>query len=87
MMKIKDKEEVYGMNADFYYIRMQIVYMKYCLKQCLQYNHEGFYREYISRSIALNNYVKSLNDLKLTKFVSKVEANILNKYINKLNER
>lgn len=78
------------MNADFYYIRMQIVYMKYCLKQCLQYNHEGFYREYISRSIALNNYVKSLNDLKLTKFVSKVEANILNKYINKMrgnNER
>ena len=87
MMKIKDKEEVCGMNADFYYIRMQIVYMKYCLKQCLQYNHDGFYREYISRSIALNNYVKSLNDLKLTKFVSKVEANILNKYINKLNER
>lgn len=78
------------MNADFYYIRMQIVYMKHCLKQCLQYNHEGFYREYISRSIALNNYVKSLNDLKLTKFVSKVEANILNKYINKMrgnNER
>lgn len=75
------------MNGDFYYIRMQIVYMKYCLKQCLQYNHEGFYREYISRSIALNNYVKSLNDLKLTKFVSKAEANILNKYINKLNER
>lgn len=52
MMKIKDKE-VCGMNADFYYIRMQIVYMKYCLKQCSQYNHEGFYREYISRSIAL----------------------------------
>ena len=72
------------MNADFYYIRMQIVYMKYCLKNCLEYNHEGFYREFLSRSIALNNYVKSLNDLKLTKFVSKVEANILNKYINKL---
>lgn len=65
MMKIKDKE-VCGMNADFYYIRMQIVYMKYCLKQCSQYNREGF------------------NDLKLKKFVSKVEANILNKYINKL---
>lgn len=75
------------MIGDFYYIRMQIVYMKYCLKQCLQYNHEGFYREYISRSIALNNYVNSLNDLKLKKFVSKVEANILNKYINKLNKR
>lgn len=75
------------MNADFYYIRMQIVYMKYCLKNCLEYNREGFYREFLSRSIALNNYVKSLNDLKLTKFVSKVEANILNKYINKLNER
>lgn len=75
------------MNADFYYIRMQIVYMKYCLKNCLEYNHEGFYREFLSHSIALNNYVKSLNDLKLTKFVSKVEANILNKYINKLNER
>lgn len=75
------------MNADFYYIRMQIVYMKYCLKNCLQYNHEAFYREFLSRSIALNNYVKSLNDLKLTKFVSKLEANILNKYINKLNER
>ena len=75
------------MIGDFYYIRMQIVYMKYCLKQCLQYNHEGFYREYISRSIAINNYVNSLNDLKLKKFVSKVEANILNKYINKLNKR
>lgn len=75
------------MNADFYYIMMQIVYMKYCLKNCLEYNHEGFYREFLSRGIALNNYVKSLNDLKLTKFVSKVEANILNKYINKLNER
>ena len=74
------------MNADFYYIRMQIVYMKYCLKNCLEYNHEGFYREFLSSGIALNNYVKSLNDLKLTKFVSKVEANILNKYINKLNE-
>ena len=57
------------------------------MKQCLQYNHEGFYREYISRSIAINNYVNSLNDLKLKKFVSKVEANILNKYINKLNKR
>lgn len=75
------------MNGDFYYIRMQIVYMKYCLKNCLEYNHECFYREFISCGIALNNYVKSLNDLKLTKFVSKVEANILNKYINKLNER
>ena len=75
------------MNADFYYIRMQIVYMKYCLKNCLEYDHEGFYREFLSRAIALNNYVKSLNDLKLTKFVSKIEANILNKYINKLNER
>lgn len=75
------------MNADFYYIRVQIVYMKYCLKNCLQYNHEGFYREFLSRTIALDNYVKSLNDLKLIKFVSKVEANILNKYINKLNER
>lgn len=75
------------MNADFYYIRMQIVYMKYCLKNCLQYNHEGFYREFLSRTIALDNYVKSLNNLKLIKFVSKVEANILNKYINKLNER
>lgn len=75
------------MNADFYYIRIQIVYMKYCLKNCLEYNHESFYREFLSRSTALNNYVKSLNDLKLTKFVSKVEANILNKYINKLNER
>jgi hypothetical protein len=75
------------MNGDFYYIRMQIVYMKYCLKNCLQYHHEGFYREFLSRDIALNNYVKSLNDLKLTKFVSKVEASILNKYINKLNER
>lgn len=75
------------MVGDFYYIRTQIVYMKYCLKQCLQYNHELFYREFLSRSIALNNYVKSLNDLKLTKFVSKVEANILNKYINKLKER
>jgi hypothetical protein len=75
------------MNADFYYIRMQIVYMKYCLKICLEYDHEGFYREFLSRTIALNNYVKSLNDLKLTKFVSKIEANILNKYINKLNER
>ena len=52
--------------------------MKYCLKQCLKCNSEGFYREFLSRSIALNNYVKSLNDLKLTKFVSKVEANILN---------
>ena len=72
------------MIGDFYFIRMQIVYMKYCLKQCLQYNREGFYREYISHSIALNNYVNSLNDLKLKKFVSKVEANILNKYINKL---
>jgi hypothetical protein len=81
------EREVYKMVGDFYYIRMQIVYMKYCLKQCLKYNHEGFYREFLSRSIALNNYVKSLNDLKLTKFVSKVEANILNKYINKLNER
>lgn len=75
------------MNADFYYIRVQIVYMKYCLKNCLQYNHEGFYREFLSRTIALDNYVKSLNDLKLIKLVSKVEANILNKYINKLNER
>lgn len=75
------------MVGDFYYIRIQIVYMKYCLKQCLKYNHGGFYREYLSRSIALNNYVESLNDLKLTKFVSKIEANILNKYINKLNER
>lgn len=75
------------MNADFYYIRMQIVYMKYCLKNCLEYNHEGFYREFLLSGIALNNYVKSLNDLKLTKFVSKVEANILNKYINKLKER
>lgn len=75
------------MIGDFYYIRMQIVYMKYCLKQCLQYNSEGFYREFLSRSIALNNYVNSLNDLKLTKFVSKVEANILNKYINKLHKR
>ena len=52
--------------------------MKYCLKQCLKCNSEGFYREFLSRSIALNNYVNSLNDLKLTKFVSKVEANILN---------
>ena len=75
------------MIGDFYYIRCQIVYMKYCLKQCLQYKHEGFYREFLSRSIALNNYVKSLNNLKTKKFVSKVEANILNKYINKLNER
>lgn len=75
------------MIGDFYYIRAQIVYMKYCLKQCLQYNHEGFYREFLSRSIALNNYINTLNNLELTKFVSKVEANILNKYINKLNER
>ena len=74
------------MVGDFYYIRVQIVYMKYCLKQCLQYNHQGFYLEYLSRSIALNKYVESCNDLNLKKFVSKVEANILNKYINKLNE-
>lgn len=61
------------MIGDFYYIRMQIVYMKYCLKQCLQYNHEGFYREYISRSIALNNYVNSLNDLKLKNLFQKLK--------------
>lgn len=75
------------MIGDFYFIRMQIVYMKYCLKQCLKYNSEGFYREFLSRSIALNNYINTLNDLEVTKFVSKVESNILNKYINKLNER
>ena len=75
------------MVGNFYYIRMKIVCMKYCLKNCLHYNNEDLYREFLLHSIALDNYVKSLNDLKLTKFVSKVEANILNKYINKLNER
>lgn len=45
-----------------------------------------FYRLFLIKSLELNEYVNNF-DIKTISFVSKVEANILNKYINKLNER
>lgn len=71
------------MTINYEVVKSAIIVMREMLKDYKETGNIYFYNLFLSRSIQLDGYVKMF-DIKTIAFVSKVEANILNKYINKL---
>lgn len=69
MMKIN-----YGIITS--YIKQMIISLKDYNESCDSY----FYSLFLIKSLELNEYVNNF-DIKTISFISKIEANILNKYI------
>ena len=72
------------MKINYGIIKSYIKQMIIILKDYNESHDSYFYRLFLIKSLELNEYVNNF-DIKTISFVSKVEANILNKYINKLN--
>ena len=71
------------MNINYEVIKSAIIVMREMLKDYKETGDIYFYNLYLQRSCVLCEYVLQF-DVKTIAFISKIEANILNKYINKL---
>lgn len=67
-------------------IKNAIIVMREMLNDYKETGDIHFYYLYLQRSCKLSEYVAQF-DVKTIAFISKIEANILNKYLRRLNER
>ena len=74
------------MNINYGVVKNAIIVMREMLKDYKENNDIFYYNLFFLRRVKLDEYVQSF-DVKTIAFVSKVEANVLNRYIDKLEER
>ena len=74
------------MNVNYEVIKNAIIVMREMLKDYKETGDTHFLYLYVKRSCKLFEYVSQF-DLKTIAFISKIEENILNKYLRRAHER